>query len=155
MDRIYKRFYSRLHTKLVGCVSFLVVDWIDGEFNIIHLNLRIRVKIADPEGTRYQVPESVFLHPTTLRSSSNIPSPPPFRSFARRLEKCCSTRPVSLSYSSRNTCAKEHLFLSMQISTALDSTLSFFDFRLRILSKHCGRGIRPMYRRGQIPTACT
>jgi alpha-glucosidase len=51
--------------KLVGCLSFLVVDWIDGEFNMICLDSCICVKIADPEGTHYQVPESVFLHPTS------------------------------------------------------------------------------------------
>jgi hypothetical protein len=71
MDRIYKRFYLRLHTKLVGCVSFLVVDWIDGEFNMIRLDSRIHVKLRTPKALPTR-----FLNPSSRASrASRAPRP--------------------------------------------------------------------------------
>ena len=50
-----------------------VLHCINDELNTIPSGSRIHVKIADPEGTRYQVPESVFPRPRNIE----VPSPDP------------------------------------------------------------------------------
>ena len=50
-----------------------VVHWIDDELNTIPSGSRIHVKIVDPKGTRYQVPESVFPRPGKIKFPSYDP----------------------------------------------------------------------------------
>jgi hypothetical protein len=46
-----------------------MLHWIDDGLNMTPSDSRIHVKIADPEGTRYQVPESVFPRPRNDQGS--------------------------------------------------------------------------------------